>query len=263
MQVSDKSLAAVFYGEGLGLTADPGSTAAQRGGVGVTWYNIGRQQVSKPANHLQPAFDLSRRVACLRGCNAMPLMCTLFWAHILCCSANNKGVLQFHIAGGSEAQRTPLPVKLVLPDHASLLERLELVKATLENTEFRFEQRGDLVAVTDPFGQHFEVHQPSKDDVFERGIKDILLPCAPGTAAAIGAFYEKFYKVSFLKPIPGKDKMPSVLVATFLAALTRNLHEVQVQGSVGFPVSKVGCFHCPLLMLLVSACWLHVQAWIV
>lgn len=43
--MSDKSLAAVFYGEGLGLTADPGSTAAQRGGVGVTWYNIGRQQV--------------------------------------------------------------------------------------------------------------------------------------------------------------------------------------------------------------------------
>ena len=49
-QVSDKSLAAVFYGEGLGLTADPGSTAAQRGGVGVTWYNIGRQQVSNLSN---------------------------------------------------------------------------------------------------------------------------------------------------------------------------------------------------------------------
>lgn len=48
-QVSDKTMAAVFYGEGLGLTADPGSTAAQRGGVGVTWYNIGRQQVPKAA----------------------------------------------------------------------------------------------------------------------------------------------------------------------------------------------------------------------
>lgn len=105
---------------------------------------------------------------------------------------------QFHISGGPEAQRTPLPIKLVLPDHASLLERLELVKGSLENTEFRFEQKGDLVAVTDPFGQHFEVHQPSKDNVYERGIKDILLPCAPGTAAAIGAFYEKFYKVIFL-----------------------------------------------------------------
>lgn len=90
-----------------------------------------------------------------------------------------------------------MPVKLVLPDHASLLDRLELVKASLKDTQFRFEQKGDLVAITDPFGQQFQVHQPSKDDVYERGIKDILLPCAPGTATAIGAFYEKIYKVAF------------------------------------------------------------------
>ena len=47
-QVPDKEQAAIFYGEGLGLSADPGSTAAQRGGVGVTWFNIGRQQVLLP-----------------------------------------------------------------------------------------------------------------------------------------------------------------------------------------------------------------------
>ncbi len=41
----DKEQAEIFYGEGLGLSADPGSTAAQRGGVAVTWFNIGRQQV--------------------------------------------------------------------------------------------------------------------------------------------------------------------------------------------------------------------------
>ncbi len=41
----DKEQAGIFYGEGLGLSADPGSTAAQRGGVAVTWFNIGRQQV--------------------------------------------------------------------------------------------------------------------------------------------------------------------------------------------------------------------------
>lgn len=84
----------------------------------------------------------------------------------------------------------------MLPDHDSLLDRLELVKSNLEDTQYSFQQKGDFVAVTDPFGQQFEVHQPSDDDVYARGIKDILLPCAPGTAAAIGAFYEKFYKVS-------------------------------------------------------------------
>lgn len=125
------------------------------------------------------------------------MRCCYFCTHAAQCITCNFD-LQFHIAGGPEAQRTPLPIQLVLPDHASLLGRLELVKASLTDTEFRFEQKGDFVAITDPFGQHFEVHQPSKDDVYERGIKDILLPCAPGTAAAIGAFYEKFYKVMFL-----------------------------------------------------------------
>jgi len=43
--VPDTEQAGIFYGEGLGLAADPGSTAAQRGGVAVTWFNIGRQQV--------------------------------------------------------------------------------------------------------------------------------------------------------------------------------------------------------------------------
>ena len=104
--------------------------------------------------------------------------------------------MQFHISGGPEAQRTPLPVKLVLPDHDSLLDSLELVKSHLEDTEYSFEQRDGFIAVTDPFGQQFEVHEPSDDDVYARGIKEILLPCAPGTAAAIGAFYEKFYKVT-------------------------------------------------------------------
>ena len=86
-------------------------------------------------------------------------------------------------------------MKLVLPDHKSLLERLELVKGQLEGTEFAYEQYQDSVKVTDPFGQQFEVLAPSEDDTFSRGIKDIQLPCAPGTAAAIGAFYEQFYKV--------------------------------------------------------------------
>ena len=64
LQVPDKSLAAVFYGEGLGLTADPGSTAAQRGGVGVTWFNIGRQQVSGTVGDAwQLAFALIYNVA--------------------------------------------------------------------------------------------------------------------------------------------------------------------------------------------------------
>ena len=88
-----------------------------------------------------------------------------------------------------------MPVKLVLPDHAALVQRLELVASHLQGTQFAFEQTESRVMVTDPFGQQFEVLAPSDDDTISRGIKDIVLPCAPGTAGAIGAFYEKFYMV--------------------------------------------------------------------
>ena len=90
-----------------------------------------------------------------------------------------------------------MPVKLVLPDHAVLVQRLELVASHLEGTQFAFEQTEGSVMVTDPFGQQFEVLAPSDDDTISRGILDIVLPCAPGTAAAIGTFYENFYMVWF------------------------------------------------------------------
>ncbi len=44
-QVPDLEVARLFYGEGLGLAADPSTSGAQRGGAHVVWYNCGRQQV--------------------------------------------------------------------------------------------------------------------------------------------------------------------------------------------------------------------------
>ncbi|EFJ51648.1 hypothetical protein VOLCADRAFT_87306 [Volvox carteri f. nagariensis] len=45
LEVPDLEVARLFYGEGLGLTADPGTSGPQRGGLHVMWYNCGRQQV--------------------------------------------------------------------------------------------------------------------------------------------------------------------------------------------------------------------------
>ncbi|KAG2490374.1 hypothetical protein HYH03_011176 [Edaphochlamys debaryana] len=45
LEVPDLEVARLFYAEGLGLTADPGTTGQQRGGAHVVWYNCGRQQV--------------------------------------------------------------------------------------------------------------------------------------------------------------------------------------------------------------------------
>eukprot|EP01025_Chloroclados_australasicus_P054146 TRINITY_DN6415_c0_g1_i1.p2 TRINITY_DN6415_c0_g1~~TRINITY_DN6415_c0_g1_i1.p2 ORF type:complete len:204 (-),score=20.33 TRINITY_DN6415_c0_g1_i1:598-1209(-) len=44
LEVPDMEIARLFYGEGLGLTMDPGTTGKQRGGAQVLWFNIGRQQ---------------------------------------------------------------------------------------------------------------------------------------------------------------------------------------------------------------------------
>lgn len=133
--------------------------------------------------------------------------------------------LQFHISGGPEAQRTPLPVKLVLPDHAALVQRLELIASHLEGTEFAFEQTEGSVIVTDPFGQQFEVLAPSDDDTIARGIKEIMLPCAAGTAAAIGAFYEKFYMVTACIP----TRFPCLLYAALHAAVCKHGCTCEVQ----------------------------------
>ncbi|GLC38576.1 hypothetical protein PLESTM_000749300 [Pleodorina starrii] len=44
LEVPDVEVARLFFGEGLGLSADPSTTAAQRGGLHVMWYNCGKQQ---------------------------------------------------------------------------------------------------------------------------------------------------------------------------------------------------------------------------
>ncbi len=103
---------------------------------------------------------------------------------------------QFHIAKGNKAQRTPLPVTLVLPDHNSLLKRLHDAVTKFKGTQFAYNQKDNhQITVTDPWGQLYIVVAPSDESVFDSGIKDIPLPCAPGTAAAIGIFYEQVYKV--------------------------------------------------------------------
>lgn len=124
----------------------------------------------------------------------------------------NIGRQQFHVAIGNKSQRTPLPVKLVLPDHSSLLDRLKSTANKLDKTDFAFDQTDSgRVTVTDPWGQVYVVQAPSDDSNLDAGIQDIPLPCAPGTAAAIGAFYEQVYKARVTYNIKGGAEYASVL----------------------------------------------------
>lgn len=77
-----------------------------------------------------------------------------------------------------------------------MLKRLRLAEQKLEGTQYDYEQQGETLLVTDPWGQQFEVLSPAEQYPYDRGILDIPLPCAPGTAAAIGTFFEKLYMVS-------------------------------------------------------------------
>ncbi|GBF96841.1 hypothetical protein Rsub_09697 [Raphidocelis subcapitata] len=45
LEVPDLEVARLFFGEGLGLTLDPDTTGPERGGLGVVWFNVGRQQL--------------------------------------------------------------------------------------------------------------------------------------------------------------------------------------------------------------------------
>ena len=105
-------------------------------------------------------------------------------------------MLQFHIAKASTSQKTPLPVKLILPDLADLHARLVSAQPKLNGTSFAFSQPdSNVMAVTDPWGQQFLISGPTSGSVLTEGIKEITLPCAPGTAESIGAFYQQVYKV--------------------------------------------------------------------
>lgn len=106
---------------------------------------------------------------------------------------------QFHIAKGSRSQKTPLPVKLIFPDLAHLHGRLKSAQPKLDRTSFAFSQTdSNTMAVTDPWGQQFLISSPSSSSVLTEGIEEISLPCAPGTAESIGAFYQQVYKVQLL-----------------------------------------------------------------
>lgn len=45
MQVGNMETAHTFYEQGLGLLYDPSVKSGQKKGVGVSWLNIGHQQV--------------------------------------------------------------------------------------------------------------------------------------------------------------------------------------------------------------------------
>lgn len=107
----------------------------------------------------------------------------------------NAGRTQFHLPIG-QPQRFRGTIKLVMPDRASLLARLERFTPVLAPTQFAFVDRGDHVAVTCPWGNRLQVFEPNPElfGMIELGIIQLEFDVPAGTADAIVRFYHSIFE---------------------------------------------------------------------
>jgi catechol 2,3-dioxygenase-like lactoylglutathione lyase family enzyme len=104
----------------------------------------------------------------------------------------NVGVSQFHLPTGP-AQRLRGTVGLVIQGREHLLHRLAQARRWLDGTEYAFEDRGDHVAVTCPWGNRIRVHEPDAER-FGRivlGMPYVEFDVPPGTVPGIVRFYNE------------------------------------------------------------------------
>lgn len=107
-------------------------------------------------------------------------------------------LLQIHIDQEEEVSRTPGPVKLLLPKLADIEAQLQKLQPRFENSCFAFDFSPNRQAATvvDPWGQQFSVTESSGEHATSSSFEGLVLPCHPGTAAAIAEFYRRILRVS-------------------------------------------------------------------
>ena len=104
----------------------------------------------------------------------------------------NVGMSQFHLPTGEPDMLRGI-TGLVVPDRASLLERLAQMRKPLEGTKFQFRESNDCVETVCPWGNRINVHAPDESR-FGRiilGMPYIEFDVRPGTAERIARFYRE------------------------------------------------------------------------
>ena len=105
----------------------------------------------------------------------------------------NVGRSQFHLPTG-KPQRLRGRVGLVIPDHESLLQRLERMAKPLAGTQFAFAERADHVEATCPWGNRIQCHRPSsRFDGVELGMAYVEFDVPVGAAKGIAEFYHRVF----------------------------------------------------------------------
>ncbi len=103
----------------------------------------------------------------------------------------NFGRSQMHLPT-REAQRLRGTIGLVVPDLELLKKRLTRVARGLAGTSFSFEDRGDHVTATCPWGNRFRCHAPSPQyGDTELGMPYVEFDVPSGSAEGIARFYSE------------------------------------------------------------------------
>ncbi|WP_205963615.1 VOC family protein [Roseicella aquatilis] len=122
----------------------------------------------------------------------------------------NIGVSQFHLPTGP-AQVLRGTVGLVLPDRAQLLHRLHQARRWLDGTAYSFEEHGDHVAVTCPWGNRLRCHapDPARFGRIVLGMSYVEFDVPPGSLPGILRFYREIVAA----PAGQEGDVAKVLVA--------------------------------------------------
>jgi predicted enzyme related to lactoylglutathione lyase len=104
----------------------------------------------------------------------------------------NVGRGQFHLPTRATPQVVRGTTALIVPDLEALLKRLHYAQKYLEGTQFSFEEAGDVVNTTCPWGNRIRVHapDPAKFGPMRVGMPYVEFDIPAGTdLAAIAKFY--------------------------------------------------------------------------
>jgi len=105
----------------------------------------------------------------------------------------NVGRQQFHLpTRGAQVLRGHVGV--VVPDLKALLKRLTAVRQKLAETRFAFEERGDHVEVTSPWGNRMRCYAPApRFGDMALGVPYVEFAVARGVAEGIAGFYREVF----------------------------------------------------------------------
>ena len=105
----------------------------------------------------------------------------------------NAGAQQFHLPK-STAQKWRGHIGVVVPDLDDLKRRLDSVARLLAGTEFDWEEKGDHIAVTCPWGNAIRAYAPEKFPGIYLGIAYAQVQVSLGVAEGIASFYEHVFR---------------------------------------------------------------------